>query len=320
MPTAMAAETVFTPPQRADAMRVFDRAQVRLHRDRAARGDWARHGFLADHASAALADRLNDVTRRFDRVIVLGCQGGEIVPHLPVGQGSGWLVQADLSPRFAALARARGRAALAADEELLPFAEGVADLILSPLSLHWVNDLPGALVQCNRSLQPDGLFLGSMLGGDTLFELRRTLLEVEAEMLGGVSPRISPFTEVRDAGGLLQRAGFALPVVDSDTLTVTYEHAFALLAELRGMGESHAGLSRHTAIPPRTFWPAVAARYQALFAEPDGRIPATFQIITLSGWAPAHGQQRPSRPGSATARLADALNTHEVSAGEKAGS
>ena len=315
----MPSATPKSPPRSADAMTVFDRSVVRRHRDRAAAGDWADHAFLSDHAAAALADRLCDVTRRFGRVIVLGCQGGEILDHLPGDTGGDWLVQADLSAEFAGRARRHDRPALAGDEELLPFAEAVADLVISPLSLHWVNDLPGALVQINRTLVPDGLFLGSMLGGDTLFELRRSILEVEAEMTGGASPRISPFTEVRDAGGLLQRAGLALPVVDSDTVTVTYDNPFKLLTDLRGMGETHAGLTRYKATPPRAFWPAVAARYQALFAEADGRIPATFQIITLSGWAPAAGQQRPLRPGSAAARLADALDTQEHSAGEKAG-
>lgn len=315
----MPSPTSLSPPHSPDSMLVFDRLVVRTHRDRAAKGDWGHRGFLADHAAAGLADRLHDVTRRFGRVIVLACQGGEMLAHLPAATGSDWLVQADLSPEFARRAARHGAAALAADEELMPFAEGAADLVVSPLSLHWVNDLPGVLVQINRTLAPDGLFLASMLGGDTLFELRRAILEVEAEITGGASPRISPFTEVRDAGGLLQRAGFALPVVDSDTVTVTYDNAFKLLAELRGMGETHAGLTRHKATPPRHFWPAVAARYQALFAEADGRIPATFQIITLSGWAPAAGQQRPLRPGSATARLAEALNTQEHSAGEKAG-
>ena len=150
-----------------------------------------------------------------------------------------------------AMAGAAGGLCVAGDEELLPFADGSFDLAVSNLSLHWVNDLPGALLQLRRALKPDGLFIGAMLGGDTLFELRRCLMEAELDLTGGVSARISPFAEVRDAGGLLQRAGFSLPVVDSDTLTVTYDSAFKLMADLRGMGETNAGLNRRRRPTPR---------------------------------------------------------------------
>jgi NADH dehydrogenase [ubiquinone] 1 alpha subcomplex assembly factor 5 len=216
------------------------------------------------------------------------------------------LVNFDLSP---AMARRAGGLAVAGDEEFLPFAEASFDLIVSNLSLHWVNDLPGALVQARRALKPDGFFCAAILGGDTLFEMRRSLMEAEMELSGGVSPRISPFAEVRDAGGLLQRAGFALPVVDSDTITVTYDSPFRLMADLRGMGETNTGLGRRRTPTPRALMAEAARRYAELFSEPDGRIIATFQIIWLAGWAPHESQQKPLPRGSGQVPLGEALNT-----------
>ena len=208
-------------------------------------------------------------------------------------------------------------AALAADDEALPFADGAFDLVVSGLSLHWVNDLPGSLVQIRRSLRPDGLFLGALLGGDTLIELRHALVEAESEIEGGVSPRVSPFLDVREGGALLQRAGFALPVVDSDTITVTWPDALALMRDLRGMGEANSVIERKKGFTRRETLFVAAARYQERHGDADGRIPATFQVIYLTGWAPHENQQQALRPGAATARLADALDVTEVSAGEK---
>jgi len=292
---------------------VFDRRQVRAHRQRAARLAGS-YGFLHERVVEALADRLADVNRDFARALVLGCHDGAALAPLAASSKIGWLAAADLAPGFTALS---GRPAFAADEELLPLAEASLDLVVAPLSLHWVNDLPGALIQINRALKPDGLFLGAMLGGETLVELRDVLLEVESEVTGGASPRVSPMADVADAGGLLQRAGFALPVVDRDRFTVSYENLFRLIADLRGMGETQAALARRHAIPPRAFWPAAAQRYHERFAEADGRIPATFQVIYLSGWRPDRGQQQPLRPGSAETRLAEALETEELPAGDK---
>ena len=263
-----------------------------------------------------LCDRLSDVTRRFPLALDLGCHGGELGRRLAGRGGVETLVQADLSP---AMARRAGRLAVAADEELLPFADGRFDLITSLLSLHWVNDLPGALVQINRALRPDGLFLAAMLGGDTLNELRQALLAAEAELTDGASPRVSPFVEVREAGALLQRAGFALPVADADTVIVTYPNPLALMQELRGMGESNALIQRRRAPTGRHLMLRAAEIYHARHAASDGRIPATFQVIYLSGWRPDATQQRPLRPGSASARLAEALGASEHPAGDKAG-
>jgi SAM-dependent methyltransferase len=294
----------------SDSMMVFDRALVRRRRDRAA-PSLAGHSFLFDHVAAMLADRLLDVSRRFPVALDLGCHDGALARALGGTGRVDTLVQADLSPALARSAAANGRPTLACDEELLPFGDGTLDLVLSNLSLHWVNDLPGALLQIRQALRPDGLFLAAMLGAGTLAELRTALVEAETELLGGASPRLSPFADLRDAAGLLQRAGFALPVADAETVTVTYENAFRLFADLRGMGETNAGLNRNPATPPRAFWPTVAARYAERFAEPDGRIPATFQVLFLAGWVPHESQQKPRPRGSATRSLAEALGTVE---------
>jgi len=205
---------------------------------------------------------------------------------------------------------------LAAEPEALPFAPGSFDAVLSVLALHWVNDLPGALLQLRRALKPDGLLLVSLLGGETLSELRQALMTAEFAEEGGVSPRVSPFAELRDLGGLLQRAGFAMPVVDSDRLTVTYPDALALMRELRGMGESNAVAERRRSFTRRVTLARATALYGEMFGLPDGRVPASFEIVTLTAWAPHESQPQPLRPGSATTRLAAALGTDEQPAGD----
>jgi SAM-dependent methyltransferase len=216
------------------------------------------------------------------------------------------------------MAAKAGPLAVAGDEERLPFAENRFDLVLSCLSLHWVNDLPGALIQIRRALKPDGLFLAAMFGGETGRELRQALAEAEIAVEGGLSPRVSPFAEVRDLGGLLQRAGFALPVVDSDHLTVSYANPLRLMADLRGMGESNAAVERRKQVTRRATLIAAVERYAELFGDSEGRVPATFQVLYLTAWSPHPSQQKPLRPGSAETRLADALDTTEIPAGEKA--
>ncbi len=294
---------------------IFDRALIRRRRDRAA-ARFDEYDFLKVEAADRLADRLLDLKRDFTTVLELGAHTGLLARVWPVGLAKPWLAHADLSPSMAARAAGHGPA-LACDEEALPFAEASLDAILSCLSLHWVNDLPGALVQIRRALAPDGLFLASVLGGDTLVELREVLSAAELEVTGGVSPRVSPFADIPDLGGLLQRAGFALPVVDSDVLTVTYDNLFALMADLRGMGESNAVMERHKLPTRRDVLMRAAELYQQRFADSDGRIPATFRILTMTGWAPDASQQKPLRPGSAQNRLADAVGGVETSAGDK---
>jgi SAM-dependent methyltransferase len=203
-----------------------------------------------------------------------------------------------------------------ADEEFLPFAEGTFDLVLSLLSLHWVNDLPGALLQAHRALKPDGLFLAAMLGGETLYELRACLLQAEGDIAGGVSPRVSPVAELRDVAGLMQRAGFALPVADADTVTVNYKNPLRLLTDLRAMGESNALIERSRAPLRRDVLMRALELYSDRFGYADGRVPATFQVIYLTGWRPHGSQPQPLRPGSAAARLAEALETEEKPAGD----
>ena len=202
-------------------MQVFDRAAVRAHRQRSA-AQWTEHDFLKREVADRLLDRLRDVNRSFASALDLGCHGGTLAERLPEIGKVERLVQCDAAPAMARRAAAGGWPALAADEEALPFAPRSFDLALSVLSLHWVNDLPGTLIQLRTCLRPDGLLLAALLGGESLHELRVALMEAELEVTGGLSPRISPFAEVRDCGGLLQRAGFALPVVDQDEITVTY--------------------------------------------------------------------------------------------------
>ena len=198
-----------------------------------------------------------------------------------------------------------------ADEEALPFADGSLDLAVSGLSLQLVNDLPGALLQIRRALRPDGLLLASLLGGATLKELREAWIAAEAEISGGASPRVAPFADVRDMGTLLQRAGFALPVVDSETLTVTYANPLALMQEIKAMGASNMLCARRRTPVTRGLMLRAAEIYAERFAAGDGRVPATFEILTLTAWAPDDSQPKPLRPGSAQTRLADALGVNE---------
>ena len=207
----------------------------------------------------------------------------------------------------------------AADEEALPFADGSLDLVVSALSLQWVNDLPGTLAQIRRALKPDGLFMAALLGGDTLTELRQSFASAEAEIEGGASPHVSPFADVRELGALLQRAGLALPVADVDKLTVRYATPFDLMADLRGMGATNALIERRRAPLKRGTLRRMAEIYADRFSDGDGRLRATFEIVWLSGWAPHESQQQPLRPGSAKTRLADALRAIELPAGDKAG-
>ncbi len=282
-------------------MRVFDRAAVRRHRDRAA----ATVGVLADvlrDAAARLLDRLDDTTRRFTRALDVGGRG--VVAPLLRARGIE-VVSCDLSP---AMAARNGGWTVAADEERLPFAPASFDLIVASLSLHWVNDLPGALIQFRQALSPDGLLLASLPALGTLAELRDALTRAEAALTGGASPRVSPFPDLRDCAALLQRAGFALPVADVEDLTLLYADRLALLRDLRAAGESNAVWLRDRRVPPRGLFPAALA----LLPEQDGRVAATLRLAMLTGWAPAPSQAKPAARGSGRVSLADALKDDGV--------
>ncbi len=306
-------------PSPSLAPQVFDRQTVSRHRSRAA-ASFENHSFLKTRVAEDLADRLETIPRKFARVLDLGCHTGDVsraVLARPVlRERIGDIISCDLSPAFAARA---GGLAVAADEEWLPFAPGSFDLVLSGLSLHWVNDLPGALIQIRTILKPDGLFLGAMLGGATLTELRASLIAAESELRGGAAARVSPFADLQDLSGLLQRAGFALPVADADEVTVRYGDPFRLLADLRGMGETHAPASSDAPALTRSILFRALSQYVERHSDDQGKCRATFEILTACGWAPSPDQPKPLRPGSAAARLADALGSVEHSAGDKVG-
>jgi SAM-dependent methyltransferase len=298
-----------------DPLLVFDRAVLRRRRERAAR-DWKQRAFLKREIANRLVERLDDVRRTFPRALDLGSHGDEVASALSERRTVEWLARTDLGHGFARLAHGP---AVVADEEFLPFAAQSFDLVVSAMDLHWVNDLPGTLVQIRRILKPDGLFLGAMLGGGTLWQLRQALTLAESEVEGGLSARVSPFADLRDAAGLLQRAGFALPVADSETIDVEYDNALALMRELGAMGESNLVLERRRGLSRRATLLRAAEIYRERFALPSGRIAASFEVLFLHGWAPHDSQPKPLKPGSAARRLADALGTQERSAGEKAG-
>lgn len=287
--------------------RIFDRQLLRRRRDRAA-AHFDDHDFLITEIGERLLDRLDDITHRFPLALDLGCRIGSLAELRGGRGGIETLLQADLSPTMLQMARRNGPA-IVLDEEWLPLKPGTLDLILSNLNLHWVNDLPGALLQIRDALKPDGLFLGTMFGGRTLQELRDCLMRAELAETGGVSPRVSPFAEVSDAAALMQRAGFALPVVDSETVTVTYGDFMKLLADLRGMGEANLVVDRLHRPTRRSVLAHAAALYAQDHVNSDGRLVATFQILFLTGWAPHQSQQQPLKPGSGKTNLKDFLGT-----------
>jgi SAM-dependent methyltransferase len=292
---------------------IFDRSLLRARRRRAAA--LGVETFLIDRVAAELAERLTAVLRQFERAVDLGTPTDAVRRALAASGKVGAVIAAE--PGATQLDHAFLR--VAADEEALPFADASLDLVASGLVLQFVNDLPGTLIQIRRALKPDGLLLAALIGGESLRELREAFAAAESEIEGGVSPRVAPFADVRDMGALLQRAGFALPVVDTDRLTVRYDSVFALMRDLRRMGATNALGERRRAPLKRATLARMADVYRARFADPDGRLRASFDIVWLSGWAPHESQQQPLRPGSATHRLADALGAKEIPTGEKPG-
>jgi NADH dehydrogenase [ubiquinone] 1 alpha subcomplex assembly factor 5 len=282
---------------------IFDRQRVRQNRNRAR----PEHNFLIDWAGKQIVDRLRDVTKNFPLALQMGLRTPpEFAQNLAATGKIETLVGMDAAEKLLK------PGTICADEEFLPFRDQSLDLIMNVLSLHSTNDLPGALIQIRRALKPDGLFLAALFGGESLMELRQSLMQTEIEMKGGASPRVFPFADKPQMGSLMQRAGFALPVIDSEIVTVTYPDMFALLKDLRFMGEGNAILKRDKTYPGREFFAKAAEFYKNNFSDEDGRVRASFEVIFLIGWAPHASQQKPLSPGSAKTRLADALNTIET--------
>jgi len=277
---------------------IFDRKLLRERQRRASA--LGAETFLLDRITGELAERLSVVLRQFDRAADVGTPGDALRLALAKHVGS-----------IAAFEIGEG--------EILPLTENSLNLVVSALALQYVNDLPGVLAQIRRALKPDGLFLAALVGGDTLTELRQSFAIAESEIEGGISPRIAPFADLRDLGSLVQRAGFALPVIDTERIAVRYDTVFALMHDLRRMGATNVLTERRRTPLRRKTLLRMAEVYGGRFADRDGRLRATFEIIWLSGWAPHESQQQPLKPGSAKARLADALGGREIPASEKAG-
>ncbi|MCB1531583.1 MAG: methyltransferase domain-containing protein [Alphaproteobacteria bacterium] len=288
----------------ATDIHIFDRKAAALKRARIKKD----HLFLFDWAQKQIAERLDVVNRDFDLALQLGTRGDQ-APLLS-------------SPKIKTLlsldTNADSTPGTIADEEMLPLETSSLDLVTSALNLHSINDLPGTLIQIRRALKADGLFVGALLGGETLHELRDSLAQAELKLKDGMSPRVFPFADKQQMGALMQRAGFALPVIDSEIITVTYENIFKLMHDLRFMGESNIIAERSRTNPGKDFFMEAARHYAQNYSEPDGRIRASFEVIFLLGWAPHESQQKPLAPGSAQKKLADALRTDEIKTGEKA--
>jgi SAM-dependent methyltransferase len=292
--------------------KIFDRKLLHVRQARARSLGPAT--FLLDRAATELGERLSAVLRRFEVAVDLGTPTDAVRRTLAASGKVGAIIAAACSfERDSSFLR------VATDEEALPFADRSLDLVVSVLALQFVNDLPGTLIQIRRALKPDGLMLAALIGGETLTELREAITAAETEIEGGLSPRVAPFADVRELGALLQRAGFALPVIDSERLVVRYDSIFALVRDLRHMGATNVLRERRRKPLKRTTVERMAQVYAERFADADGRLRASFEILWLSGWAPHESQQKPLKPGSAVQRLSDALNTREISTGEKPG-
>jgi SAM-dependent methyltransferase len=294
---------------------IFDRSLLRIRRRRARQ--LGPVTFLIERVATEFAERLRVVLRRFELAADIATPTAAVRAALAEVGTIGTMIAVDPFPDPAVADDRATGARIVADTEALPFAAQSLDLVVSGLALQTVNDLPGVLIQVRRILKPDGLFLAALLGGDTLTELRQSFAAAEIEREGGVSPRVAPFADVRDMGALLQRAGFALPVADADRVTVRYATPLALLRDLRRMGAANPLVERRRVPLRRATLMRALELYAERFADADGRVRASFEIIWLSGWAPHASQQQPLRPGSAKARLADALGTIEIAAGEK---
>lgn len=298
--------------------RLFDRSLHRVRLDRAASG-FSAADFLKARAAGDAVERLEIILRDFSVCVDLGSRNGAFAKLLSTSDAQsrvGMVIETDLSRPMLS---DRPGLRLQVDEEALPFAVASLDLVVSTLALHWVNDLPGTLIQIRRALKPDGLFIAAIFGGQTLTELRQCLIQAESDLSGGAGLRIAPFADAYDVAGLLQRAGFALPVADVDRVTVRYDHPLKLIQDLRRMGETSALADRNGRPLTRAVLARAISLYQDRFSDPDGKVRATFDILTMTGWAPHPDQQQPLKPGSAKMRLADALGVIEQSVDDNPG-
>lgn len=289
------------------APQLFDRALL-ARRLRRAAPSFAQAAFLKERVSEDMLDTLSAINRSFPLALDLGARGGvfgRMLKESPVADKIDLLIEADLTDAMLP------GAGVVLDAEALPFGDERLNLIVSGLMLHAVDDLPGLLAQALRALAPDGLFIGALFGGETLKELRACLMEAEIEARGGYGPRIAPFAESPDLIELLKRIGYAMPVVDSDRVSVSYEHPMRLLADLRRMGETNVLIERPRKGLNKAILTRMCELYAERFSDAEGRVTATFEIVTLSGWKPHESQQKPLRPGSAKMRLADALGVRE---------
>jgi SAM-dependent methyltransferase len=293
--------------QETGVQTIFDTSLTLARKRRALAQPMAGADFLMRRSAAELADRLAVVERRFPEAAAIFCLTPQAAEAIAGSGKAGRVrrIEADAA-LLAGAAESAGAGSLAAPETV-PLEAASLDLAVSLLTMHEVNDLPGLLVQLRQALRPDGLFLGAMAGGGTLAELRESLLAAETELTGGASPRVAPFADLREVGALLQRAGFALPVTDVDTVTVRYPDLFALMRDLRGMGATNALVHRARRPAGRALFLRAAQIYAERFSDADGRIRATFSLVWMSGWAPHPSQQKPLEPGSARMPLAQAL-------------
>lgn len=298
-----------------DERLLFDRKLLRARRARFAHEIEARE-FLLAHVAREIAERVQLMLRPFPRALDLGAYHGLLGRKVAELPSVGAMIFAESAFAFAALCPSPS---LVCDEDLLPFKDASLNLVVSGLALHRVNDLPGALIQIRRALAPDGLFMAALLGAGALMELRQALIEAEAEAEDGASPRVAPFGDVRQYGALLQRAGFALPVADAETLSLLYPSPRDLMREVRALGGGNVLLARSRKPLSRHTLERAEQIYRERHATPDGQVKASFEIVYLSGWAPDPSQQQPLKPGSAARRLADALGTTERPASDKAG-
>ena len=295
-----------TPPM------LIDRNQVSRQRDRAASG-FDEVDFLKTAVAERIMDRLDMIRRDLPNVLEVGCHTGTLTAQLLAHPKIKTVTAFDPSPKMAQITADRfGIEVTAAPLEEIPFEDRKFDAVVSAFALHWSNDLPGSLIQLAQRLNPDGVLLVALAGGETLSALRNCLASAESEASGGMSLRVLPMGDIRDMGGLIGRAGLTMPVADSDTITVTYPHIFKLMAELRAMGEGNAMTDRLKMPTSRQVFLRAAEMYHQQYGDDEGRLPVDFEIITLTGWSPDANQPKPLKPGSAEARLADALGATET--------